>query len=114
IKENYERIKIEGLNVITSNEAHPQFSQRFFDNFNTGIGEIVLTKPISKDLYINTLSQFYLLSYFMGMLARYFPSIWMSISRAEKGDAIYPLFIKAMEHIENYYPLTVLDFLSGP
>lgn len=114
IKENHKEIEVKGSNVITSDEGHPQFSQRFFDNFNTGIGEIVLTKPISKDLHLNTLSQFYLLSYFMGMLARYFPSIWISISRSEKGDAIYPLFIKAMEHIENYYPLTVLDFLSGP
>ena len=114
IQENYKKIEVKGLNVITSDENHPQFSQRFFDNFNAGIGEIVLTKPIRKDLYINTLSQFYLLSYFMGMLARYFPSIWMSISRSEKGDAIYPLFIKSMEFIENYFPLTVLEFLSGP
>lgn len=114
INENYDKFEIKGSNIITSNETHPQFSQRFYDIFNTGTGEIVLTKAIHKDLHINTLSQFYLLSYFMGMLARYFPSIWMSISRSQKGDAIYPLFIKAMEHIENHYPLTVLDFLSGP
>jgi len=114
IEKDYEKIEIKGLNVLTSDENHPQFSQRFVDPFNTGIGEIVLTKPIKKGLHINTLAQFYMLSYYMGMLARYFPSIWMSLSRSEKGDAIYPLFIKSMEHIEKFYPTTVLEFLSGP
>jgi len=34
IKENYDQMEIKGLTVITSNEVYPQFSQRFFDNFN--------------------------------------------------------------------------------
>ena len=112
--EDYNKIEYRGLYVITSDDSHPQFSQRFFDNFNAGIGTIVLTKSIDKNLHLNTLSQFYILSYVMGMLARYFPSVWMGLSRSEKGDAIYPLFIKSMELVESYFPLTVLEYLEGP
>jgi len=109
IKENGNKIIIK-----TSDEFTPQFSQRFLDPFNMGIGEIVLTKNISKNLELNTLGQFYSLSFFLGMLSRYFPSIWISLDRTEKGDAVYPLFIRAIEIIENHFPQTVLEFLESP
>lgn len=106
-------LKIFDNQIIATDKIIPQFSQRFYDNFNAGIGEIVLTKAIDKEIQLNTLAQFYSLSFFLGMLSRYYPSDWISISRTEKGDAIYPLFIKAIELIENYFPLTVLEFLQG-
>lgn len=111
---DYDKIEYRGLFIVASNNTSPQLSQRFYDSFNAGIGELVLTKSIGKNIHLNTLSQLYLLSYCMGMLARYFPSVWMSLSRREKGDGIYPLFIKAMQLIENQFPLTVLEFLTGP
>lgn len=113
-EEDFEIVSINGNTIRTKNSMIPQFSQRFSDNFNSGIGEIVLTKPINKDVHLNTLCQFYALSYFMGMLSRYYPSVWISLGRTEKGDAIYPLFIKALEFIENHFPITVLEFLQGP
>lgn len=114
-KKNFENlIKVSNNQIVATDKLIPQFSQRFYDNFNAGIGEIVLTKAIDKDIQLNTLAQFYSLSFFLGMLSRYYPSDWISISRTEKGDAIYPLFIKAIDLIENYFPLTVLEFLQGP
>lgn len=100
--------------IRTSNQFTPQFSQRFLDHFNMGIGEIVLTKNASKNLELNTLGQLYSLSFFLGMLSRYFPSVWISLGRTEKGDAVYPLFIRAIEIIENHFPQTVLEFLESP
>ncbi len=109
-------IKESGNQIIirTSDKFIPQFSQRFLDHFNMGIGEIVLTKNASKNLELNTLGQLYSLSFFLGMLSRYFPSIWISLGRTEKGDAIYPLFIKAIEIIEKHFPQTILEFLESP
>lgn len=52
--------------------------------------------------------------FFLGMLSRYFPSIWISIGRTQKGDTIYPLVIKAIEIIDNYFPTTILGFLESP
>jgi YaaC-like Protein len=100
--------------IRSSNKFIPQFSQRFLDHFYMGIGEIVLTKNASKKLKLNTLGQLYSLSFFLGMLSRYFPSIWISLGRTEKGDAIYPLFIRAIEIIETHFPRTVLEFLESP
>ena len=42
----------------------------------------------------------YLVSYFLGMLARYHPSIWTALLRNEKGDFAQPLLVDAVEAIE--------------
>lgn len=109
IKENGNQIIIR-----TTDEFTPQFSQRFLDHFNMGIGEIVLTKNISMNVELNTLGQLYSLSFFLGMLSRYFPSVWVSLGRTEKGDAVYPLIVRAIEIIENHFPQTILEFLESP
>lgn len=42
----------------------------------------------------------YLASYFLGMLARYHPSIWTALLRNEKGDFAQPLLVDAVEAVE--------------
>ena len=42
----------------------------------------------------------YLVSYILGMLARYHPSIWTALLRHEKGDFAQPLLVDAVEAIE--------------
>ena len=42
----------------------------------------------------------YLVSYILGMLARYHPSIWTALLRNEKGDFAQPLLLDAAEAIE--------------
>ena len=42
----------------------------------------------------------YLVSYILGMLARYHPSIWTALLRNEKGDFAQPLLVDAVEAIE--------------
>ena len=41
-----------------------------------------------------------LVSYILGMLARYYPSIWTALLRNEKGDFAQPLLVDAVEAIE--------------
>ncbi|GEP93711.1 YaaC-like Protein [Chitinophaga terrae (ex Kim and Jung 2007)] len=104
-----------GKTTISTKTNHiPQFSQRFTDPFNIGIGDISLTRPINNNLYLNVLSQYYLLSFFLGMLSRYFPSTWISLGRTEKGDSVYPLFIKIIDAIDKYFPLLIVEYLGGP
>ena len=55
----------------------------------------------------------YLVSYCLGMLARYYPSVWMALLRNEKGDFAQPLLIGAVEAIESDFPEKVLHQLTG-
>ena len=100
--------------VKTTDETLPQFSQHFRDAFNVGMWDLVITKSIKEKISFNTLSQFYCASFFLGMLCRYFPDIWISLSRTEKGDAIYPLVIHLIELIENHCPSLIVEFLASP
>jgi hypothetical protein len=51
-------------------------------------------------------------AYFLGMLARYYPSKWMALLRNERGDAFQPLLTQAMQTIESRFPESVVDLLA--
>lgn len=102
------------LKFTTDKSFLPHYSQSLIDPFNVGMGEIKLTKPASINVYLNTLGQYYVLSYFLGMLSRYFPSVWVSLGRTEKGDSIYPLFNKIIDVTYDLYPSLVLEYLNSP
>jgi hypothetical protein len=58
---------------------------------------------------LSELLRTFLLSYFLGMLVRYFPSRWMALLRNEKGDAAQPVLIAAVNAIEGDFPKLILS-----
>lgn len=55
----------------------------------------------------------YLVSYVLGMLARYHPSMWIALLRNEKGDFAQPLLVDAVEAIENDFAQELSKQLTG-
>lgn len=55
----------------------------------------------------------YLISYVLGMLVRYHPSIWTSLLRNEKGDFAQPLLVEAVEAIERDFAQQLSLQLGG-
>jgi hypothetical protein len=53
-----------------------------------------------------------MLSYFLGMLVRYFPSRWIALLRNEKGDVAQPILIAAVNAIETDYPILAAGSLA--
>ena len=53
----------------------------------------------------------FIVSYTLVMMARYFPTNWISLRKVEKGDKIYPFVRRVLEFIQEKYPMTILDFL---
>ena len=49
------------------------------------------------------LIKLYMISYILGMLARYFPSKWMSLMRNDKGAIARPLLVMGMNAIESKF-----------
>jgi hypothetical protein len=50
-------------------------------------------------------------SYILGMLARYFPTHWMSLLSGEKGDALWPAINAAQRYIDSAFPEMVVEFI---
>ena len=55
----------------------------------------------------------YLVSYILGMLARYHPSIWTALLRNEKGDCAQPLLVDAVQAIERDFAQHLSRQLTG-
>lgn len=87
------------------------FLTQLFDG-NFGIGDVYASK-INDGLRLGTIPSFYCASFYLGMLSRYFPSIWVSLGRGFEGDCIYPLINKLLFLIRDRYPELILEFLNG-
>lgn len=61
---------------------------------------------------LSELLRTFLLSYFLGMLVRYFPSRWIALLRNEKGDVAQPILMAAVNAVETDYPGLVLGTLG--
>ena len=91
---------------------HPFFGQ-ILDRVR-GFGSIHLVKPIRGSIYLNNLGLYFGASYILGMVVRYFPAVWISLGRQEKGDRIAPLVRRLVTLIQDRFPQIVLDFLKSP
>lgn len=99
--------------IVIPVKNFPQLSQSINAHI-FGIGNVTLCRLIADNIYLNSISQLYCLSFYLGMLSRYFPSYWINLNKTEKGDAIYPLLLKSIDIILEDYPTLIYEFLEGP
>lgn len=52
------------------------------------------------------------LSYFLGMLARYYPTHWMALVNGSKGDLYRPIILQAQRVVESYYPSLISELIT--
>lgn len=78
----------------------------------TNIGDLWITAPHPEGLHLSKIGTLFLVSYCLGMLARYFPTQWTALVRSQIGDAALPALGAAIDLIETEYPRLVLEFLE--
>jgi hypothetical protein len=81
-----------------------------------GWGDIpVLVKPFEFDKrsMLSELLLSFVTAYFLGMLARYFPSGWVALVSTGPGDRLRPLLMAAMEDVEESFPRLILNSLTS-
>lgn len=76
-------------------------------------GNTYVVEPLPDGLDLSSLSLLYLIAYSMGMLARYYPSKWLSLLNSNKGDFAFPLLKAATTFVEERFPQLVLQELEG-
>jgi hypothetical protein len=78
---------------------------------NRGDNDYFIIAPLENGNRFSSLVSFFVLSYFMGMLVRYYPSQWQSLINRSKGDITFPILIKAMNVLEEKFPSLIMDEL---
>jgi YaaC-like Protein len=70
-----------------------------------------LVPPFSSGLQLSTLSLLFLTSYAIGMLVRYFPSVWSRLV-AGHSDRMVPLLKLSVDTVEHRFPGLILEALG--
>lgn len=77
-------------------------------------GTLSLVVPFPDGLKISRLGRLFLLSFFLGTLARYWPTTWLAVMQGRrKGDYMMPVVREAMKVIQQRLPELVVDQLEG-
>jgi len=78
---------------------------------NDRYGFPYLVEPFETGFQLSTLSIMFAITYFAGMLVRYFPSRWAALSSHKDKDKEHSLLIRALDIIEERFPQLALDEL---
>jgi hypothetical protein len=92
---------------------HPREGEHFISMLpqieNLADGSTSIVAPFGATLSISRIGRYFLLSYFLGTLARYHPTSWLAIMQSrQKGDFMLPLIREAMNAIQLYFPALVI------
>ena len=69
--------------------------------------------PFAPGIAISRIGRFFLLSYFLGTLARYHPTAWLTIMQSrERGDFLLPIIREAMKAIQTEFPVLMVRELE--
>lgn len=78
-----------------------------------GIGHLCLVARYANGWFGSKLTSLFILSYMLGMLARYHPSFWTAKMRYIGTDGATPTLISALRVIEEMVPQLIADHLVG-
>lgn len=89
----------------------PQFMHTYVHKTFGTIPQLYVTSPFEGNSRYSQLAVSYMLAYFLGMLARYFPTQWVSLSSGVKGDELWPAVNAAQKYVQTCFPELVLELI---
>lgn len=78
-----------------------------------GTGDEYLKLSTGAGITLSTLLALHLTAYAAGMLVRYHPGYWATLSGGSGGDSIGPILSAAVSTVEERYPALILEALGG-
>lgn len=90
----------------------PQFMHAYIEKTFQVIPNLFVAAPLSSGNRYSQLCITYLVAYILGMLARYYPTYWVSLSQGEKGDELWPIVNQAQNFVENSFPEIVIELVD--
>jgi hypothetical protein len=90
----------------------PQFMHAYVNKMFDSIPRLHIVKPFHKDVRLSELSIAYVLSYFLGMLTRYFPTHWVALHSGTKGDGLWPTIHATQSYVEAAFPEMIVELIQ--
>lgn len=117
VNQNIEKNELDST-LITISISNTDAQPARWDYVRRGRGAVYdgpgthLIAPFSSGVDFSKAGAIFILSYFLGMLSRYFPMRWSSLMKNEGGDAAYPTILASMDLIERDFPWMVANHLE--
>ena len=89
----------------------PQFMHTYVDKMFGTIPRLYIVKPVQRSTRISQLGITYMLSYFLGMLTRYFPTHWIALHGGAKGDGLWPAIHATQTYVEQAFPELTIELV---
>jgi hypothetical protein len=89
----------------------PQFMHTYVNKMFGSIPTLFIVKPLHREARLSQLAVTYMLSYFFGMLTRYFPTHWVALHGGTRGDVLWPTISAAQNYVESVFPELVIELI---
>ena len=90
----------------------PRFMHTYVEKMFGAIPNVYLVAPMPSGNRYSQLCMTYLVGYVLGMLARYYPTHWVSLAQGEKGDALWPTINRAQRFVEELFPEQAIELIQ--
>ena len=93
-------------------EQTPQFMHAYVNKLFGAIPRLYLVAPMPSRNRYSQLCMTYMVAFVLGMLARYFPTHWVSLSRGDKGDSLWPTLNQSHRVVAETFPELVAEMIE--
>ncbi|WP_018441914.1 YaaC family protein [Trinickia symbiotica] len=90
----------------------PQFIHTYAQKTFGSIPGLFIAAPFPSGARYSQICITYMVSFVIGMLARYYPTQWVSLIRGEKGDMWWPTINRAQQFVERSFPELIVEFVA--
>ena len=90
----------------------PLFLHSYLDKMFGSIPRLYLVEPLDSAVSYCEMGICYLVSYFMGMLSRYYPTHWVSLINGGPGDRLWPIINRAQNYVETVFPELIVELIQ--
>jgi len=89
----------------------PLFIHAYVQKTFGTIPNLHIAEPFQDNFVFSQLCITYMVAYYLGMLVRYYPTHWISLSQGDKGDRVWPTINRAQQYVEQTYPELVIEMI---
>ena len=95
------------------NQMTPQFMHTYVQKMFGTIPNLHIIEPFPNLQRYSQIAATYMLSYFLGMLARYYPTYWVALMQGERGDILWPTLNRAQHLVERAFPELTIELITS-
>lgn len=94
------------------NNYVPQFLHKYVQKVFGTIPSLYMVTPFEENVRFSEISIVFLMSYYLGMLVRYYPTHWISLIQGDNGDGYWPILNRAQNYVLQVFPELCMELIK--